>query len=92
MRAAFFHLLALAVFAVCAPLARGNGDTDTASPEAMANRPDQPKVRVFKLDKGGAAAIAELLDRALAQNGNRNPVKVIIPGRDPAQAKPPKHR
>jgi hypothetical protein len=33
--------------------------------------------RVFKLDHGGAAALADLLKNSLPNMGNRNPVKVI---------------
>jgi type II secretory pathway component GspD/PulD (secretin) len=35
--------------------------------------------RVFKLDHGGAAALADLLKNSLPNMGNRNPVKLINP-------------
>src|SRR5262249_17526089 len=48
-------------------------------------------VRVFRLDKGGSAAIADMLEKALSSMGNKNPVKVINPAED-EKPEPPKDK
>lgn len=45
-------------------------------------------MRMISIDKGSAATLAEALERLIPQMRD-NPVKVIIPGREPREAPPP---
>jgi type II secretion system protein D len=48
-------------------------------------------VRVYRMDKGGASALADVLEKMLPQTGNKNPVKVIKPDEE-KKPEPPKEK
>jgi type II secretion system protein D len=53
---------------------------------------DSDTMRVYKLGGSGGAALADLLKELLPQMGNKNPVKIIIPGGEEKKPEPPKDK